>query len=241
MATINFVLQGKGGVGKSLIAYLLALYYLSCKCKTICIDTDPVNSTFAGYKALNVIHAEVLKDDNVSSREFDKVVETLINAPESSSVVIDNGASTFLPLCAYLKENDVVSYLQNLGHTVRFHSVITGGQALIDTMNGLEALLVNFPEVPVVVWLNEYFGAPSMNGTSFEETRLFNNSKHNIHSLIKITERDKATFGHDFSRMLKERLTFDEAIKSPSFCVMSKQRLYMIRKDINNQISQANL
>ena len=48
------ILQGKGGVGKSFIAATIAQYKASKGQKPLCIDTDPVNSTFHGYKALTV-------------------------------------------------------------------------------------------------------------------------------------------------------------------------------------------
>ena len=51
---VNIVLQGKGGVGKSFIASVMAQYYYSKNKTPLCIDTDPVNATFHGFKALNV-------------------------------------------------------------------------------------------------------------------------------------------------------------------------------------------
>jgi anion-transporting ArsA/GET3 family ATPase len=54
MAKIHMVLQGKGGVGKSMIAATIAQYKAGKGQKPLCIDTDPVNATFEGYKALNV-------------------------------------------------------------------------------------------------------------------------------------------------------------------------------------------
>ena len=52
MAKIHMILQGKGGVGKSFIAALLAQYKASKGQPSLCIDTDPVNATFHGYQAL---------------------------------------------------------------------------------------------------------------------------------------------------------------------------------------------
>ena len=39
--TIHFTLQGKGGVGKTLVSNLLAQHQISKKTKLVCIDTDP--------------------------------------------------------------------------------------------------------------------------------------------------------------------------------------------------------
>ncbi|MBB4268183.1 CO dehydrogenase nickel-insertion accessory protein CooC1, partial [Roseospira visakhapatnamensis] len=45
MAAIHMTLQGKGGVGKSFIASLLAQHFLARGQAPICLDTDPVNQT----------------------------------------------------------------------------------------------------------------------------------------------------------------------------------------------------
>ena len=56
MSKIHIILQGKGGVGKSLIAAVLAQYKASKGQNPLCIDTDPVNATFNGFK--QVINGE---------------------------------------------------------------------------------------------------------------------------------------------------------------------------------------
>ena len=55
---------------------------------------------------------------------------------------------------------------------MKLHTVVTGGQSILDTMNGLQALLVNFPDAPVVVWLNECFGKVEMEGDSVEDSKV---------------------------------------------------------------------
>lgn len=239
MAMINFVLQGKGGVGKSLVASLLAQHYLDHNVDTLCLDTDPVNRTFAAYKALNVIPVDILDDGNVDVREFDGLVEKLLNVPKDAAVVIDNGASTFLPMCAYLKENDIISFLSDQGHNIKLHTVVTGGPAMLDTLNGLKTLLVNFPDVPVVIWLNEYFGKLEMNGVTVENSKLLQDAANTVHAFIRLNELRKETFGFDFGRMLESRLTFAEARASTDINIMARQRLVMIQRDITQQIDMA--
>lgn len=50
MAKIHMILQGKGGVGKSFISSKLAQYKVAKGRNLLCIDTDPVNATFYGFK-----------------------------------------------------------------------------------------------------------------------------------------------------------------------------------------------
>ena len=69
--SIHLTLQGKGGVGKSLIASILAQYFVERHREIICIDTDPVNRTLFQYKALNVTRLELLRDGRLDPRVFD--------------------------------------------------------------------------------------------------------------------------------------------------------------------------
>ena len=204
MATINFVLQGKGGVGKSLIASLLAQHYQDQGVETMCFDTDPVNRTFASFKALNVETIDILENGRVIEIAFDGFI------------------------------------LRDHGHAMMMHTVVTGGQGILDTMNGLQALTVNFPDVPVVVWLNEYFGKTEMNGVSVEDSKVIQNAE-NVRAFVRLKELNQGTFGHNFARMLKERKTFSEARADTQYDLMCRQRLVMIQRDIAAQIEQARL
>src|SRR4051795_6729771 len=96
MAKIHMILQGKGGVGKSVIAALLAQYIAGNGKKPLCIDTDPVNATFHGYKELDVHRLQIMEGDEINPRHFDALVEMI--APTRDDAIIDNGASSFVPL-----------------------------------------------------------------------------------------------------------------------------------------------
>ncbi|MFA7431894.1 MAG: hypothetical protein WCZ23_17190 [Rhodospirillaceae bacterium] len=66
MALINLTLQGKGGVGKSFVASLLAQYYQSRGGDLACYDTDPVNQSFGGYTAFGVERVQPIAVATVS-------------------------------------------------------------------------------------------------------------------------------------------------------------------------------
>lgn len=158
MATIHFILQGKGGVGKSMIAVLLYQALKHFEKQVSAYDTDPVNATLASFNEFNVTRIEIMKGDNIDVRKFDTLFDALLSAPQESHVIVDNGASSFIALGAYLLENDFLPLLEEQGHKVFFHTVITGGQALGDTLKGLSSLATGFPTVPIVIWLNPYYG-----------------------------------------------------------------------------------
>ncbi|HHT8291710.1 TPA: ArsA-related P-loop ATPase, partial [Legionella pneumophila] len=86
MAKINMILQGKGGVGKSFVASTLAQYMNHNEDAPLCIDTDPVNATFAGYKELNVTRLNIMDGDEINSRYFDNLIELI--AQTSQDVII---------------------------------------------------------------------------------------------------------------------------------------------------------
>ena len=53
LPTVHLILQGKGGVGKSMVAAILGQFLHTRGIETQCIDTDPVIQTLMQYRALN--------------------------------------------------------------------------------------------------------------------------------------------------------------------------------------------
>ena len=228
MAKIHMILQGKGGVGKSFIAATIAQYKASKGQKPLCIDTDPVNSTFHGYKALSVRRLEIMDGDEINSRNFDTLVEVI--AASKDDVIIDNGAVSFVPMSYYLLSNQVPGLLQQMGHELVIHTVITGGQALLDTVNGFAQLVSQFPEEALfIVWLNPYWGPIEHEGKRFEQMKAYAANKNRISAIVQIPNLKEETFGRDLSDMLQERLTFDDALATDSRTIMSRQRLRLVK------------
>jgi hypothetical protein len=54
--------------------------------------------------------------------------------------IVDTGATTFVPLWNYILENEILCFLAARLRRVFVHSVVAGGQAMSDTLNGLERL-----------------------------------------------------------------------------------------------------
>lgn len=237
MAKIHIVLQGKGGVGKSFIAALLAQYLIQEGKKPLCIDTDPGNATFHGYKGLNVQHVDIMEGEEINPIMFDKVIEMV--AGSEDDVIIDNGATSFIPLANYLISTDIPALLQSMGHLLIIHTVITGGQALLDTVGGFSKLITQFPnEARFVVWLNPYWGPVEDEGKEFTEFKAYKQNAKRVAAIIEIPSFQHQTFGRNLSDMLKARLTFDEAVGSPTLPIVTRQRLTMIRRDIYKRLGQ---
>jgi len=235
MAKIHMILQGKGGVGKSFIASTLAQHKLAKGKKLICVDTDPVNATFHGFKKLNVRKINVMSGDEIDPRKFDDLIELIVKS--ESDVIIDNGASTFVPMSHYLISNQIPALLPDMGHELVIHTVITGSQALLDTLTGFANLIESFPiDTLFVVWLNPYWGEIEMDGKRFEEMKTYLDNKSRVSAIIRIPNYKADTFGKDLSEILQSKLTFSEALESKSLPIMVRQRLNIIRKQLFTNI-----
>lgn len=215
MATVHFIQQGKGGVGKSFISSLLyqALKYHFGK-EVYAFDADPINATLKGYKEFDVSRVDIMKGDNINSRAFDSVIEDIVSFPEHSHVIVDNGASSFVALNAYIRENDIVKLLSDNGSTIYFHAIITGGQALTDTVKGLKAMFMSYPSEKIVVWLNSFFGDIQVDGATFTDFQIYDDHKHQINTIIQLPEVNPATFGKDIEELCAKRMSFREGIAS---------------------------
>lgn len=235
---IHLTLQGKGGVGKSLVASILAQYLRDKGREVRCIDTDPVNRTFAQYGALGADRLNLRDDHNrIEQRAFDSLMERFLTE-ENATFVVDNGASTFLPLWHYLLENSALDYLRRNGRRVYVHTVITGGQALLDTLNGFHELAQTTEERNIVVWVNEYFGRVEAEGKKFSEMSAYRENSDKVCGAVIFTKRNQDTFGRDVEEMIAAKLTFHEAITEGKLTIMAKQRLKIVQRDLFEQLDR---
>lgn len=235
-ASVHVVLQGKGGVGKSFVSAILAQYFSTKSAPVHCLDTDPVNATFAQYRLLGAEHMKVLRRGTVNEKQFDLLVDKVCQG--DGVFIVDTGATTFVPLWNYILENEILAFFRSHGRNVFVHSVVTGGQAMSDTLNGLERLAQSTSEKNVIVWLNEYFGEVSKDGRLFEEFNVAEEYASKLVGAVVIRERNPHTYGDDVRQMLERRLTFDEAIRSADFSLVSKQRLTIVRRELFEQLDK---
>ena len=232
--SVNMILMGKGGVGKSFVAALLAQYLQDKFGNVYCADTDPTNATFSKYKALNVRYIEILADNmNIDKSRFDMLVEDILR--HEGPVVIDNGASSYIPIMSYVLETGVFNILKTLGKDVLIHAVLIGGQGMSETLIVLEAILEQLPS-RVVVWENEFLGPVRKDGKAFVESELYLEYKDKIAGVVRIPQRSPDTFGKDLDLMTRAALTFAEVRESPDFLFMSRQRLADVQRGIREQL-----
>lgn len=234
MYLVNLILQGKGGVGKSLIAVLLAQYFHSRVGTVICADTDPVNATFTKYRSLDVAHIAIAENGNVMQRRFDPLMEQILST--DASFVIDNGAATFLPLTRYLHENDIYRLMSESGKKVIVHTVLTGGQAKADTYHGFAELLSKVNEYArIVVWQNEFHGKVEFDGYPITASKLFKDAEREgkIAGVVRIADRSNSDdFVGDMKQMTEANMTLADVKASSDFTYLAKLRLERVVGEI---------
>lgn len=238
---INFVMQGKGGVGKSYVASHLAQFLQDKHSPQNCIfyDTDPVNQTFASLQALNVNTVHILTDGVVDVQKFDELLNVLIDPKmKNKQIVIDNGASSFLPLLAYMKENGIVDFFVQHDIKTLFHVVLSGGQPWDETYNGLTFIKKQLGrEINVIAWLNPLNGEITTENKILIESYLDENPTD---LWLEIPLKNKDLFGRDIEKMRTQKLTYKQVAKSesPDFQMMTKRRLDMYKNEIFDQLAE---
>ena len=145
-----------------------------------------------------------------------------------------------MPLAHYLLSNQVPALLQDLGHELVLHTLVTGGQALLDTVSGFAQLVTQFPQgTRFVVWLNPFWGPIEHEGKSFIELKAYKDNKDRISAIVQIPQLKEQTYGRDLSDMLQKRLTFDEALAMSSLSIMTRQRLKIVRDKLFSHLEQS--
>jgi CO dehydrogenase nickel-insertion accessory protein CooC1 len=85
---VHAVLAGKGWIGKTLVASLLAQYLREVDRPLVCLDTDPVNRSLVGFAALDAKPIELLMKDQHNIRGVDQLIESVLT--ENTNFVIDH-------------------------------------------------------------------------------------------------------------------------------------------------------
>ncbi len=239
MKEVHFVAQGKGGVGKSFIAALLAQYLIHHygAADVHCFDTDPVNPTFSRMKELKPAVVNILtKHNNIDTREFDELVEALVATDGIG--VIDNGAATFIPLMSYMNEGGIVDLLRDNSVRVVMHVPLNGGQALDDCIAGLVQTLAS-SDAEVVVWLNDFKGEIQEGSKPFTGFKVYQSNKDRIIGVVHIPNRAPDTFGKDIAVMTENNLTFNQAAeRADLFKLAARSRLNRVKNEIYAQLEQ---
>jgi len=239
-AAVHFVLQGKGGVGKSVVASWLAEFLSSHGQKVCAIDADPINRSLGQYKGLKPELLDLVNADGLVERNrFDALVDRF--ATGDGAFIVDAGATAFLPLWTYILETELMRVLRETGRTVYVHVPISGGEMLNDTLLGFKTLAESATERSLIVWLNEYFGPISREGKDFNQMQVYLDHRDKVLAVVGIPQRSADTYGETVRRMRERKMTFGEALQSPDFMLAQRSRLHIVRRDLFEQLEQTPL
>ncbi len=151
MSSINFIGGEKGGVGKSVVARLLAQYFIDHHRPFTGFDTDRSHTSFlrfyADYASPVVVDNFEGLDHVVSVFDTDETAET---AP---SVIVDLAAQTAKPLARWIQESDLIALMGEMGHAVNFWHVADGG---VDSVALLDRLLDTYGDAPNYIVVKNY-------------------------------------------------------------------------------------
>lgn len=160
---INFVIQSKGGSGKSMLTYLLALKHELNK-NVAFIDLD--QSTRTSTKQLEFLTNEnrifaVSITDNIERIDREKLVQVIqaLSEQEYNEFVIDCGApeSEQLPKLFTLDFDSTLlpEIEKEFNVEITFYVVVAGGAAYKACMNYLQSVVETIPKEKIVVYYNE--------------------------------------------------------------------------------------
>lgn len=258
MGTVHFVLQGKGGAGKSFVANIIGQYAKQLDSNNIIIDTDPLNQSLYKIKGLNCEYINILNQqkDDIDQRKFDEIIECTL-ASSAEHIVIDTGSSSFLQLSTYIKKQNVIALLNGIGYQTKFHFVVNGGSEQNEAMK----LTIEFAKIlsdvesqnrgcydfykPLVLWLN-----PMPDQLRFDNE---DNDIYKDHSYILLEPlldtivclpiySQDGVVKRDVFSMKDNLLTFDEFYQQPydkeagKFGFMAKARMKEFQKSLYNAI-----
>lgn len=161
MATVHFIGGEKGGVGKSLLARLLAQYLIDRQLPFLGFDSDRSHGAllrfYSGY-------ASPVAIDRFES--LDAVLEAAAEQPDRR-ILVDLAAQTHEPLVRWLDESGVIELSQELGLSIRYWHVMDSGR---DSVDLLARWLDRFgDQLPLVIVLN---AARGDDFTIFEQSGL---------------------------------------------------------------------
>ena len=234
MNQVHIALQGKGGIGKSLVCRFLGEHR-----DAVCIDADPENRTLSECRSLDVKEHELLdRRKSIDQFAIDALMETVIE--ETADIVIDIGASSYVEVNAYFVENDLEQLFKDSGKDLWIHLLVVGGPMQGSCLRSVtERIKSNKDTAAVCVWENEYFGPIEIETENAGEFETLSESGILVaagFNHVILPQRGKLFVGA-LESMIGNGLTFGEAIDSAR-SVLSKSRIKTQRDELWAQLDQ---
>lgn len=149
MSSIHFIGGEKGGVGKSVVARMLAQYFIDHNQPFVGFDTDRSHTSFTRF------YSDFASPVVVDSYEgLDQIVSIFENEEGEASarphVIVDLAAQTAAPLSRWIKDSDLIALMHSMGIGVYFWHIAEAGKDSVDLLERLISTYGNEPRYVVV-------------------------------------------------------------------------------------------
>lgn len=131
MTTIHLIGGEKGGVGKSVVARVLAQYMIDKDIPFIGFDTDRSHGALLRFYT-DYASPTVIED----YQSLDIIMETAAEQPEKR-VLVDLAAQTHFPLANWIDESGVLELAEELNIKLCYWNVMDSGKDSVDLLSKL--------------------------------------------------------------------------------------------------------
>lgn len=131
MSRIHFIGGEKGGVGKSVVARLLAQYFIDNNTPFVGFDTDASHGTFTRFYADFAAAVEPTQFESL-----DRIAETALEDPQKA-VIVDLAAQTDRPLTDWIDSSGVIELMNEYGIELNYWHVMDDGKDSCDLLGKL--------------------------------------------------------------------------------------------------------
>jgi hypothetical protein len=131
VSKIHLIGGEKGGVGKSMLARLLAQYFIDRGLPFVAFDTDRSHQTLARFYGGQTSPA--LAD---RYEALDRIIESALETP-GRRVLVDLAAQTHEPLVRWMDESGVLDMADLSGLALHYWHVMDGGRESVDLLGKL--------------------------------------------------------------------------------------------------------
>ncbi|MEI7783974.1 MAG: mobilization protein [Betaproteobacteria bacterium] len=147
MSSLNFIGGEKGGVGKSVVARVLAQYFIDKHQPFIGFDTDRSHTTFTRFYQ---DYASPVIVDSYESLDAIALALDEASGEAKPSVIVDLAAQTSAPVARWIHESDLFSVMDDMGVKVNFWHVADAGKDSVDLLDQLVETYRTGPNYVVV-------------------------------------------------------------------------------------------
>ncbi len=134
MSSLNFIGGEKGGVGKSVVARVLAQYFIDHQLSFTGFDTDRSHTTFTRF--YQDYASPVIVD---SFESLDAIAQALVDIQGDTppNIIVDLAAQTAAPVARWIHESELFAVMVDMGVAVNFWHVADVGKDSVDLLDRL--------------------------------------------------------------------------------------------------------